>query len=671
MPTDQQLANAVSILAVDAVEQAKSGHPGMPMGMALIATKLWRHFLRFNPKNPRWPNRDRFILSNGHGAMLQYALLHLTGFDLSIDDIKHFRQLHSKTPGHPEYGDTPGVEATTGPLGQGLAMAVGMALAEQLLSAQFNRPGFPLIDHHTYVFAGDGDLMEGISHEACSLAGTWGLGKLIVFYDDNGISIDGDVSGWFTDDTAKRFQAYGWHVIDYVDGHDGDAIHAAIVASHKATKQPSLICCKTRIGYGSPNKAGTASAHGAPLGESEVQAVRQQLDWPHEPFHIPQDIKQAWNMQTQGTELEKIWNRLFSQYESHYKTLASELLRRLQGWLPQQWPVQMTQWIKKWRHHQPLATRKASQQCLQHIAPQLPELIGGSADLTESNGTLWSGARLLNDHKTDGNYIEYGVREFAMSAIMNGLALYGGFIPFAGTFLTFSDYARNAVRLSALMRQRVIYIYTHDSIGLGEDGPTHQPIEHIAMLRATPNIDVWRPADNVETAVAWQQALSRRDGPTALLLTRQNVMQHQHSEKQLEVISCGGYVVFDHADTEVNDGIFIATGSEVSLAVAAAQLLAKEGAKIRVVSMPCVELFKRQSIEYREKLLPAQVTQRVAIEAGSPDSWYQFVGLQGKVIGIEQFGLSAPANDVFKALGFTVDNVAQVMRSLLRAKVNM
>ncbi len=666
MPSRRELANAIRALAMDAVQKANSGHPGMPMGMADIAEVLWRDFLRFNPANPNWANRDRFVLSNGHGCMLLYAALHLTGYDLSIEDLKQFRQLHSKTPGHPEYHDTPGVETTTGPLGQGLANAVGMAIAEQILAKQFNREQFPIVDHHTYTFVGDGDLMEGISHEACSLAGTLGLGKLIVLYDDNGISIDGDVSGWFTDDTPKRFAAYHWHVIPNVDGHDAAAIQAAITQAKAQTDKPTIICCKTTIGFGSPNLAGSEKTHGAPLGDAEITASKKALDWPHAAFEIPEAIYQAWDARERGRESEATWNALFAKYETAHPELASEFLRRQHGFLPDNFAMLSNQFIQEMKSQQKdMATRKSSLSCLNAFAAFLPELVGGSADLSGSNCTNWQGCDVLSHANRAGNYIEYGVREFGMSAIMNGIALHRGLIPFSGTFLVFSDYARNAVRLSALMKQRVIYIYSHDSIGLGEDGPTHQPIEHAAMLRMTPGLNVWRPCDLVETAVAWQQALEHQ-GPTGLLLTRQNLPQQDHHDANIDNIKRGAYVLFEALNDEQQlDGIYIATGSEVHLAVAAAKALAAEGLGIRVVSMPCCEIFKAQDENYRQQVLPKSVKKRVAVETGVTDYWYQFVGDEGRVIGIDHFGASAPAEDLFTAYGFTEDNVKQVMLGLM------
>lgn len=665
MTTHQQRANAIRFLAMDAVQQANSGHPGMPMGMADIAEVLWREFLQVNPNNPHWFNRDRFVLSNGHGAMLLYAALHLAGFDLSIDDLKNFRQLHSKTPGHPELLDTPGVETTTGPLGQGLANAVGMALAEKHLAATFNRDSFNVVDHHTYAFIGDGCLMEGVSHEACSLAGHLGLGKLIVFWDDNGISIDGDVSGWFTTDTPARFEAYKWHVIRDVDGHDAASIRKAIEKAQAETAKPTLICCKTTIGFGAPNMSGTSSVHGSPLGADEIAAARQQLAWVYEPFKIPDDIYQDWDLRAKGQDKELLWNHLFTKYESAHPQLAQEFLRRMQGWLPESWPVQAQQFLMETLNFEKAeATRKSSQQAINAYAAVLPELLGGSADLTGSNNTNWKGCEVLDTNTPAGNYLHYGVREFGMAAIMNGLSLHGGIIPFGGTFLVFSDYARNAIRMSALMQQRVIYVLTHDSIGLGEDGPTHQPIEHAASLRLIPNLHVWRPADLTETAVAWKAALDRKDGPSALLLSRQNLPQQQHTADQFDAIARGGYVVLDH--TAPLDGIFIATGSELQLAIQAAIELQETGVHIRVVSMPCSRLFLAQDADYREHVLPTDVMMRVAIEAGVTEGWRQFVGDEGAVIGIDHFGLSAPAEKIFEECGFTVAHVKQMMQELLQ-----
>lgn len=660
----QTLANAIRVLSMDAVEKANSGHPGMPMGMADIAQVLWGNFLRHNPVNPHWLNRDRFILSNGHGSMLLYALLHLTGYDLSIEDLKQFRQLHAKTPGHPEFGYTPGVETTTGPLGQGLANAVGMAVAERRLAAEFNRPHFSIIDHYTYVFLGDGCLMEGISHEVCALAGTWQLGKLIAFWDDNGISIDGQVIGWFTDDTTKRFESYGWHVISDVDGHDPAAIHAAILAAQAVTNKPSFIACRTTIGQGAPNLSGTCQAHGAALGAAEVAATRVQLGWALPPFEIPAHVYAAWDAKEKGATDEAQWNKLFVAYQQQFPELASELLRRMQGKLPENWSAQVDAYLANLQTKpETIATRKASQNMLNAISPGLPELWGGSADLTESNLTRFKGATTWDHANPCGNYLYYGVREFGMSAIMNGIALYGGFIPFGGTFLTFVDYARNAVRMAALMKQQVIFVYTHDSIGLGEDGPTHQPVEHIAMLRLTPGLMVWRPCDAVESAVAWQMAIEQRDAPSCLLFSRQALPPQTRSQATLAAISKGGYTLLDSEETP--EVILIATGSEVALAIQAAMVLTEKGRKIRVVSMPSTNVFDLQPIDYQQSVLPPHVTYRVAIEAGVSDFWYKYVGSNGKIIGLDRYGESAPASDLFKLFGFTVENLIKQVENLL------
>jgi len=661
MSSRRELANAIRALSMDAIQKAKSGHPGAPMGMADIAEVLWRDFICVNPGNPQWFNRDRFVLSNGHGAMLQYALLHLSGFDLSIEDLKQFRQLHSKTPGHPELHDTPGVETTTGPLGQGLANGVGMALAEKILAAEFNRPDFTIVDHFTYVFVGDGCLMEGISHEVCSLAGTWNLGKLIVFYDDNGISIDGQVKDWFTDNTPERFKAYHWQVIENVDGHDRAQITQAIIAAQKNATQPTLICCKTQIGFGAPNKANTEEAHGSPLGDAEIALTRKKLDWDHAPFEIPAEIYEAWDQRKIGEAEESAWNTLFAKYEQKFPEEAHELLRRIHKDLPADFAQKTAEYVENLQSSsKDNATRKDSQNWLNQFAPQLPELIGGSADLTGSNGTLWKGAKVLSKNNFDANYIHYGVREFGMSAIMNGLAVHGAMIPFGGTFLVFADYARNAIRLSAIMKQKVIYVLTHDSIGLGEDGPTHQPIEHITMLRATPNVNVWRPCDAVETAVMWQQALLTQ-GPSCLLLTRQNIQKQHRDLEQINNIKKGGYVLFEGG--EKIDAIILATGSEVEIAVVAAKKLQEQNIFVRVVSMPCMDIFKQQDAQYRGWVLPSDVKKRVAIEAGAPDSWYQFVGLDGKVFGIERFGLSAPYQEIYAEFGLTVDKVVAWLKA--------
>ena len=655
---ERRLANAIRVLAVDAVQQANSGHPGAPMGMAEIAEVLWRQFLRHNPSNPNWPNRDRFVLSNGHGSMLQYALLHLSGYDVSVDDLKQFRQLHSKTPGHPEYGYTAGVETTTGPLGQGIANAVGFAIAEKTLAAQFNRDGLNVVDHFTYCFMGDGCLMEGISHEVCSLAGTLQLGKLIAYYDDNGISIDGEVEGWFSDDTQKRFEAYGWHVVK-VDGHDTEALHAATVAAQAETKRPSLIICKTVIGLGSPNKQGKEECHGAPLGVSEIELVRDTLTWTDEPFVIPADVYDAWDARPKGIIQENEWNTLFEKYKAQYPELAAELQRRLNGDLPADFAAKADQYIRDVNSKaETIASRKASQNALQAFGPQLPELLGGSADLAGSNLTIWKGCEGIQDNPA-GNYIHYGVREFGMTAIANGIALHGGFIPYVATFLIFMEYARNAVRMGALMKQRVIHVYTHDSIGLGEDGPTHQPIEQLASLRGTPNLNTWRPADTVESAIAWKSALERKDGPTALVFSRQNLPHLTRTETQITDAAKGGYVLA--AEQGELKAIIIATGSEVDLAMQAYSQLSG----VRVVSMPCAEEFMRQDAAYRESVLPANIRARVAVEASHVDYWWKFVGLDGKVIGMSTFGESAPAKDLFKYFGITTDAVVAAVEELV------
>ena len=656
------LASAIRVLAMDAVEKAKSGHPGAPMGMADIAEVLWRKHLRHNPANPHWPNRDRFVLSNGHGSMLLYALLHLTGYDLSIDDLKNFRQLHSKTPGHPEYGYAPGVETTTGPLGQGITNAVGMALAEKLLANEFNRPGHTVVDHHTYVFLGDGCLMEGISHEACSLAGTWGLGKLIAFWDDNGISIDGHVSGWFTENIPERFHAYGWQVIRSVDGHNGDAIEAAIREATSDTQRPTLICCKTVIGKGAPNKQGGHDVHGAPLGASEIEAARKELGWEHAPFEIPAEIRAQWNRREQGVEAETLWQKAFDAYATAFPELAAEFTRRvLKSELPADWAAHRAAVLDKVNAKaETVATRKASQQSIEAYAPALPELLGGSADLTGSNLTNWSGSVSVT-REGKGNYIHYGVREFGMAAIMNGIALHGGFIPYGGTFLMFSEYARNALRMAALMKQRSIFVFTHDSIGLGEDGPTHQPVEQIATLRLIPNMDVWRPADTLETAVAWAAALERQHGPTSLCLSRQNLPFVARDETTRANIAKGGYVLSDAAGAKA---VILATGSEVELALKAQAQLKEAGIAVRVVSMPCTNVFDRQDAAYQASVLPKGIV-RVAIEAGVTDGWRKYVGLEGAVIGLDRFGESAPAGQLFKEFGITADRLAETVRNLV------
>ncbi len=657
------LANAIRALSMDGVQQANSGHPGAPMGMADIAEVLWRSHLNHNPANPEWADRDRFVLSNGHGSMLIYSLLHLSGYELSIDDLKNFRQLHSKTPGHPEYGYAPGIETTTGPLGQGITNAVGMAMAEKALAAQFNKEGHDIIDHFTYVFMGDGCLMEGISHEACSLAGTLGLGKLIAFWDDNGISIDGHVEGWFSDDTPKRFEAYGWHVIPAVDGHDADAINAAIEAA-KADPRPTLICTKTIIGFGSPNKSGSHDCHGAPLGAEEIAATRKELGWEHGPFEIPQEVYAEWSAKETGAAKEAAWNEKFAAYEAAYPELAAEFKRRVNGELPAEWEEKASQIIADLQANPAnIASRKASQNALEAFGALLPEFMGGSADLAPSNLTMWSGSKSLEANDFSGNYIHYGVREFGMTAIMNGIALHGGFVPYGATFLMFMEYARNAMRMAALMKIQNIQVYTHDSIGLGEDGPTHQPVEQIASLRLTPNMNTWRPCDQVESAVAWKLAIERKDAPTALIFSRQNLAQQPRSAEQVADIAKGGYILKD------SDGkpelILIATGSEVELAVKAAEQLTAEGKKVRVVSMPSTDAFDKQDAAYREAVLPSDVTARIAIEAGIADFWYKYVGFDGRIIGMTTFGESAPADQLFEMFGFTVENVVNTAKELL------
>jgi transketolase len=658
----RDLANAIRALAMDAVQKANSGHPGMPMGMAEIAVALWRDHLRHNPANPHWADRDRFVLSNGHGSMLLYALLHLTGYDLPMEELQRFRQLHSKTAGHPEYGFAPGVETTTGPLGQGLANAVGMAIAERVLAGQFNRPSHDVVDHHTYVFLGDGCLMEGVSHEACSLAGVLGLGKLVALYDDNGISIDGHVAGWFRDDTPKRFEAYGWHVIPNVDGHDVAAVDAAIRAAKAVTDKPSLICCKTVIGKGAPSKANTHDAHGAPLGDKEIAATRAALGWTHAPFEIPAHVYAGWNARDTGAKAEAAWNGRFAKYAEQYPELAAEFRRRMAGDLPADWAAKAGELIGAVNAKaETIASRKASQNALEGLAKFLPELVGGSADLAGSNLTLWTGSKGVHA-EPGGNYVYYGVREFGMCAAMNGMALHGGVIPYGGTFLVFSDYARNALRLSALMKIRSIFVFTHDSLGLGEDGPTHQPIEHASSLRLIPNMDVWRPCDTVESAMAWIVALERRDGPSSLLFSRQNIAFQKRTAAQIDGIRRGGYVL---ADAPAPRAVIIATGSEVPLAMGARDALAAAGIEVRVVSMPCTDLFDRQDAAYRASVLPAGVP-RVAVEAGVTDFWRKYVGLDGAVIGIDRFGESAPGPELFKYFGFTADNVAAAVKSVLR-----
>jgi transketolase len=668
IPTHQDRANAIRFLSIDAVQKANSGHPGMPMGMADIAEVLWHDFLQHDPQDPHWLNRDRFVLSNGHGAMLLYSLLHLTGYDLSIDDLKQFRQLHSKTPGHPEFGDTPGVETTTGPLGQGIGNAVGMAIAEKHLAAVFNRANFPVINHFTYCFVGDGCLMEGLSHEVCSLAGTLKLGKLIVFYDDNGISIDGEVNSWFTDRTPERFAAYHWHVIPNVNGHDSEAIKKAVLEAQSVTDKPTLICCKTVIGFGAPNVAGTASTHGAALGEAEIKASREYLNWDHAPFTIPEEIYASWDAKAAGAERHTTWNTLFEEYQAAHPELAAQLERRINGSLPYNWAEHAETLLNELNEkQQSIATRKASQLCLDKIANFLPEIMGGSADLTESNCTNWQDMKIFSADSPFGRYVHYGVREFGMSAIMNGIALHKGIIPFGGTFLTFSDYARNAIRLAALMRQRVIFVYTHDSIGLGEDGPTHQPIEHLASLRLMPNLSLWRPCDTVETAVAWRAAIERQ-GPTCLLFSRQVLPFQTRDDEQLAEIHRGGYTLYESAQNGHLDAIVIATGSEVALAVDAAKQLAQQHINVRVVSMPSTDVFLAQEVEYREQVLPSYLTARVAVEAGATGGWYRFVGSQGKVVGIDRFGASAPAKDVYRDCGLTVDHVIEAIKEVIYQK---
>ncbi|MFA0546698.1 transketolase [Vibrio splendidus 5S-101] len=663
MPSRKDLANAIRALSMDGVQQANSGHPGAPMGMADIAEVLWRGHLNHNPANPEWADRDRFILSNGHGSMLIYSLLHLAGYELSIEDLKNFRQLHSKTPGHPEYGYAPGIETTTGPLGQGITNAVGMAMAEKALAAQFNKEGHDIVDHFTYAFMGDGCLMEGISHEACSLAGTLGLGKLVAFWDDNGISIDGEVEGWFSDDTPKRFEAYGWHVIPAVDGHDSDAINAAIEAA-KADPRPTLICTKTIIGFGSPNKAGTHDCHGAPLGADEITATKAALGWEHGPFEIPADIAAEWNAKEAGAAKEAAWNAKFDAYAAAHPELAAEFKRRTNGELPAEWEDKANAIIADLQANPAnIASRKASQNALEAFGAMLPEFMGGSADLAPSNLTMWSGSKSLEANDFSGNYIHYGVREFGMTAIMNGIALHGGFVPYGATFLMFMEYARNAMRMAALMKIQNIQVYTHDSIGLGEDGPTHQPVEQIASLRLTPNMSTWRPCDQVESAVAWKLAIERKDGPSALIFSRQNLAQQDRDAEQVANIAKGGYILKDcEGKPEL---ILIATGSEVELAVSAAAELTAEGKKVRVVSMPATDAFDKQDAEYRESVLPADVTVRIAVEAGIADFWYKYVGFGGKIIGMTTFGESAPAGELFKMFGFTTENVVNTAKELL------
>ena len=664
MPNRLELANAIRALSMDAVQAANSGHPGAPMGMADIAEVLWNTYLKHNPANPNWADRDRFVLSNGHGSMLLYSLLHLSGYDLTTDDLRNFRQLHAKTAGHPEYGYAPGVETTTGPLGQGIANAVGMALAEKILGDQFNQPEHTIVDHKTWVFLGDGCLMEGISHEACSLAGTLGLGKLIAFYDDNGISIDGEVEGWFTDDTPARFESYGWQVIPAIDGHNSDAIADAIDRALADQKRPSLICCKTIIGKGSPNKQGTESCHGAALGEDEVAATRAALGWDHPPFDIPKDIGEAWDARDRGAAAESDWQGQFAAYETAHPALAGEFARRMAGELPANFETAMNDYIGLCAENAAdVASRKASQQTLNVMGPVVPELLGGSADLAGSNLTLWGGSKGIDAKDASGNYIFYGVREFAMSAIMNGLALHRGFIPYGATFLIFMEYARNAVRMAALMRQRVIFVYTHDSIGLGEDGPTHQPVEQLTALRSTPNLETWRPCDTVESAVAWKLAAQRSDGPSALVFSRQTLPHQYRAEENLRHIERGGYILVEEVGEL--DAIIIATGSEVALAVDAAASLSEQGKGIRVVSMPSAERFCAQDASYREHVLPSHVLARVAVEAAHADYWHKFVGLDGRIVGMTSFGESAPGDVLMQEFGFTVDNVVSAVQDVL------
>jgi len=662
-PKFNDTTGAIRALAMDAVQKANSGHPGAPMGMAEIAEVLWNHHLRHNPANPKWADRDRFVQSNGHGSMLIYALLHLTGYDLPMDELKRFRQMHSKTPGHPEYGYTVGVETTTGPLGQGITNAVGMAMAEKLLANEFNRPGHEIVNHYTYVFMGDGCLMEGISHEACALAGTWGLGKLIGFWDDNDISIDGHVGGWFTDNTPKRFEAYGWHVVADVEGHDPAAIDAAIKAAKAVTDKPTLICCKTVIGAGSPNKEGTHDVHGAALGDAEVAATRAHIGWNYPPFEIPKHVYEAWDARTKGAGLEKLWNNNFAEYRAKFPEEAAEFERRMKGDLPASWKKHAADVMKQINEKaETIATRKASQNAINALVPVLPEFLGGSADLTGSNLTNWTGAHHVSGKKP-GNYISYGVREFGMSHIMNGMSLHGGLLPFGGTFLMFSEYARNALRMSALMKQRVIYVYTHDSIGLGEDGPTHQPVEQTTTLRFIPNMDVWRPCDTVESAASWINAVERRTGPTSLIFSRQNLAFQKRDAAQIANINKGGYILSEAANGKPQ-AIIIATGSEVSIAMDAQKALAQDGVHVRVVSMPCTNLFDRQDQAYKDSVL-AKGVKRVAVEAGVTGFWHKYVGLEGAVVGMDCFGESAPAGELFKHFGFTAENVVKTVKSVM------
>ena len=662
--TRQHAANAIRALSMDAVQKANTGHPGAPMGMADIAEVLWTRYLKYNPANPHWSDRDRFVLSNGHGSMLIYSLLHLTGFDLSIDDIKDFRQLHSKTPGHPEYGYTPGVETTTGPLGQGLANAVGMAVAEKLMAARFNKEGHQIVDHRTWCFVGDGCLMEGISHEACSLAGTLGLGKLNVVYDDNGISIDGEIEGWFTDDTPARFEAYGWHVVRDVDGHDPDAVAAAFDEAVGETSRPSIICCKTTIGKGSPNKEGKESCHGAPLGADEIALTREALGWAHDPFVVPDDVYAHWDARTSGAQAEAAWQSQFDAYKNDCPDLADEFQRRMAGELPAEFLTGVDDFIAQCvANESDVASRKASQQAIAAIAPKLPELLGGSADLAGSNLTLWPGATGADASNAEGNYIYYGVREFAMAAMMNGIALHGGFIPYGGTFLIFMEYARNAVRMAALMKQRAIYVFTHDSVGLGEDGPTHQPVEQLTAMRSTPNLDTWRPCDAVESAIAWKQAILRSDGPSALVFSRQTLPHQVGAAERVSDVARGAYILREEQGEL--EAVIIATGSEVALAIEAAEKLSAAGRGVRVVSMPCAEVFERQDVEYRESVLPSHLLARVAVEASHQDWWYKYVGLDGRVVGMNSFGESAPGPVLMKEFGFTVENVIEAVEDVI------
>jgi len=661
----RELANAIRVLSMDAVQKANSGHPGAPMGMADIAEVLWNDFLKHNPAHPKWADRDRFVLSNGHGSMLLYSLLHLTGYDLPMEEIRNFRQLHSKTPGHPEYGYAPGVETTTGPLGQGITNAVGMAIAEKVLAGQFNRDGHHIVDHYTYVFLGDGCLMEGISHEACSLAGTLGLGKLIAFYDDNGISIDGHVEGWFTDNTPKRFEAYGWHVVRDVDGHNPDSIRKAILEARSVNDKPSMICCKTVIGYGAPNLCGSHDCHGAPLGNDEIKATRENLGWNHEPFVIPNEIYAGWDAKSKGAAAEKHWNDKFADYKKEYPELAAEFERRvIKGELPKDWAAKSQEFIKSVdAKAETIASRKASQNALNGYGPLLPEFLGGSADLAGSNLTIWKGSKGVSNTVSDGNYIYYGVREFGMSAIMNGIALHGGFIPYGATFLMFSEYARNALRMAALMKIPTIFVYTHDSIGLGEDGPTHQAVEQTATLRLIPNMSVWRPCDAVESAVAWKFAVERKQGPSCLIFSRQNLPHQKRDAQQLAAIARGGYVLSE-AEGGKPQAVIIATGSEIGIAVEAQKLLAAKGKKVRVVSMPSTDTFDAQDAAYRDSVLPKGVA-RVAVEAGVTAVWHKYVGLEGRVVGLDRFGESAPAGALFKHFGFTGENVAKTVEEII------